>query len=283
MDSTVPISVLVGKAVLTQRGLYVNDRKTILQDSSQFQAFVMTTQAIIVDELSTVFADDFGQLIKDGYERHLIAPGLAPWDQYAQSSLMLSSNAESAEIVIGWCALLHLVSLFSTKISIDPRAALVAKYIVTEAGRAGYVDRVELDAWLAWDASRNPFASDLEQISHDALKPVNPFERGQPSVCVPWIEQLGKFSAFDALEALNSDISVSIPLQSASLQVGGSSVYGHFEGLDLIPKDPPGTDFMLAVDHKGDQMMFRARADKNRAVLRLQSKSAISIKQGAFQ
>ena len=175
MDSTAPISVLVGKAVLTQDGLYVNDRKTDLRDSSEFAAVVMTTQAIIVQALSLVFPDDFGQLSKVNHGHYELAPGLAPWDQYAQSSLKISSTSDSGEIVVGWCVLLHLISRFSKSLIIDPQALLVANFVASQATWSMNVDRDELSAWLDWNAMRNPFASEFEQIRHEEMRPVDPF------------------------------------------------------------------------------------------------------------
>lgn len=283
MGSTAPISVLVGKAVLTENGLYVNDRKTDLQDSSQFSAMVMTTQAIIAEALSITFTDEHGQLVKDSSGHYVIAPGLAPWDQYVQSTLKLSSDLDSCEIVVGWCVLLHLLSRFSKTQVIDPQAAMIAKFIATQAAWSMYVDREELQAWLTWKSMRNPFTSDLEQIRHEELRPVDPF-RKRRSVSVPWIDLLGTFSALDSVHDFFGDILISIPQQTASLQVVGDAfVHGHFSTLDLIPANPPKTDFILNVEHKGEVMRFRARVDENKAVLRLLQNNAYRVEQGALQ
>lgn len=283
MDSTAPISVLVGKAVLTENGLYVNDRKTDLQDSSQFSAMVMTTQAIIAEALSVTFADDHGQLVKDSGGHYFIAPGLAPWDQYVQSTLRLTSSPDSREIVVGWCVLLHLVSRFSKSLVIEPKAAMIAKFIATQAAWSMDVDRTELDAWLTWGSMRNPFGSDLEQIRHEALRPTDPY-RKRHSVSVPWIDLLGQFSAFDSIHDFFGDILISIPQQTASLHVVGDVlVHGHFSTLDVIPANPPETDFVLNVDHRGEVMRFRAQVDETKAALRLLQNSAYSVEQGALQ
>lgn len=282
MDSTAPISVLVGKAVLTPSGLYVNDIKTDLQDSSQFSALVMTTQAIIAQALTEAFADDFGEFVGDGDGHYTLAPGLAPWEQYVQSSLKIGTAEYSCEIVVGWCTLLHLLSKASA-CSIDPKAAMVAGFIVKQAAWSMYVCPSELEAWLAWNASRNPFASDLEQIRHEEMRPADPF-RKRRTLSVPWIEKLGVFSVLDEVRNSYGDILISVPKQIASLQmIGDVMVYGHFLSRDLIPADHPDGDFVMNVDHKGDSMKFRARSDGNRAVLRLLPKTAPRLAQGAMQ
>lgn len=273
MDSIAPISVRVGKAVLTTHGLYVDDRKADIQDLSQFRAFVLGTQALIAQTLCEVFSADTGELFKDGHRMKLVA-GRAPWDQYVHATLSLDVAPEFGDIVVGWCVLLTLLDRASPVVGVCPEAVLLASYIASHGASAMSVDPGELRAWLAWTASKNLLASDIEQLRHEDLKPVNPY-RNQRSVAVPWVGLAGQFSPFDFIQHHHSDIFFDLKDHIASFLVANNYVYGQFPTDQLFPQEPGADHLTLTLVHNGAAMRFRVgKSLDDKIVLRLLSATA---------
>lgn len=280
MDSIAPISVRVGKALLTPHGLYVDDRKADIQDLSQFRVFVLSTQALIAQALCEVFPADSGELFKDGHRMKLVA-GRAPWDQYVHATLSLDAALEFSEIVVGWCVLLTLLDRASSVAGVCPKAALVAFYIASHGAAAMGVDPGELRAWLAWTASKNLLASDMERLRHEDLKPVDPY-RNQRSVAVPWVDLAGQFSPLDFIQHHHGDIFFDLKDHIASFLVANNYVYGQFPTDQFFPEEPGTDHFTLTLVHNGADMSFRVGASLLDAVV-LRLLSAPAFHYGEYQ
>lgn len=276
MDSTTSISVRVGKAVLTRSGLYVKNFKADIQDSSHFQSFVLSTQAIVVRALARLFPDDLGQLAK-GNSGLQLEPGVAPWDQYAQASISLNVIPESSEIIVGWCVLLTLINMVSGGKGIDPKAALVASYIGAKGSAVMHVDPEELRQWLAWKSAKNLFADPAEQLRHEDLKPADPF-RHQVAIAAPWVEQAGLFSPVDFAITFYGDVILDRKNRVAMVCVDRNFAYGQFHSSEILPEKLPEGHFSLNLVHNGADIRFRAYTySQDRAVLRLLPRSIFQI------
>lgn len=283
MDSTVSMAVRVGKAVLTPRGLHINDRAITLQNFTQFSALVMTTQSIIVTALAALFSDDQGELRKSESGSLILVEGLAPWDQYAQASLRMESNHECREIVAGWCELLGLSSCLGHAVKVDPEAALVAGYIASHGTRVMNVDQAALSTWVKWNAERNLMASEDEQIAYEDRRPADPF-LGVSSVTVPWLECWGEFDPVALVQKVGSDILLSIDSRTAAVLTQlRNKVYGPSTLSDFLPKDPGSRAYLLTVPRDGQGIRFRAHSHGSYACLRLLPNSIPNFKLGAIQ
>jgi hypothetical protein len=268
MNSPVPISVMAGKAYLLPDGIYIDDQEVKISDSEDFCGLVISTQSIIATALESAFPSRLGWLRKDETDRFILEPDASPFDQYCQASVRLRTAPQHAETIVGWCLLLDLADRLSSSICIDPDAALAARLIVRKSGHSMSVLRSELESWLNWRACEPPFASDFERSRHAALRPVDPY-RNRTKVIVPWVNELGLFSAIDYVSVHGGDIVLDKASQTAMVPVNSCNtcVYGAAD-IELLPAlQRAGASFFEC--NKGIQpLKFRAYAKAETIVLR---------------
>lgn len=282
MDSSVPISVLAGKAVLTEKGLFVGRNEMSIWNSDSFSAFVLSTQPIIVEALERTFPDCTGELSAEGSNVFKLNPGLAPWDQYCRASLTMQAAPGMRSVIVAWCVLLNLVSVFEPQTQVDPRALLVARFIAKQACKAMFICPIKLEAWLQWRAQHNPFAHEFEQLAHEDKRPSDPFSESY-TVVVPWLERFGPFCAFDVMLKMHGDVFLK-PGRATVSDGGLHYVYGPNDHEHLILAEDSVRDYRLDLQHRSETLNFRACSRKHLTTLRLLGRPVPQIySQGVLQ
>ncbi|MBI6885114.1 hypothetical protein [Pseudomonas putida] len=265
MDSPVPISVLIGKAVLSNDGLHVDGEEVNIWHSGQFLALIFTTQVLISEALRSSFSADFGSLEPSGGVLKLV-PGGTPWEQYIAATLEAKNNHDACRIIAGWCLMLALLAESGGVSEAHNQAYLVARYIADDASRAMFVDQVELERWLAWRQSCDPFAGELAQLAHEDRRPPNPYHTSA-SVLVPWVAEFGQFLPINFAKQ-GSDITVTE--EHACVSAGSIHfVHGKSALSQIITRKSDESHYIQEVDDDGVLLRFRSSTRGGTTILRL--------------
>lgn len=253
MVSETPLAVHVGRALLTSDGLFINDEEIRILDSQEYRSFIFSTQAIIVDALARTFPDDTGELIAINGSTLGFKEGIAPWDQYARESI--KHNLHSANIILGWCYLLDLVSRMKPEAAISPEALLVARYAIGDASKAAMADPDAVKKWLHAMATRDLISNVIARLNGEGGEAEDPYS-AKIIRTVPWPSILGEFVPMRVVVKSRQDMTITKGEAHVSVSPW-YQVYGPSPHDDLLATGESGDEPAISLEHEGVTVRFR--------------------------